>query len=71
MRMRLKGEAMAKKKAGTNTRVEGTKSDQRIPFTMTQDELKDFDNARAKKYPLATRSTVIRELIANFVKETK
>jgi hypothetical protein len=69
--MRPKGKAMAKKKATSNTRVEGTKSDQRIPFTMTEDELKDFDNARAKKYPLATRSTVIRELISNFVKETK
>jgi metal-responsive CopG/Arc/MetJ family transcriptional regulator len=62
---------MAKKKAASNTRVEGAKSDQRIPFTMTEDELKDFDSARAKRYPLATRSTVIRELISNFVKETK
>jgi|HubBroStandDraft_3_1064219.scaffolds.fasta_scaffold2598068_1 hypothetical protein len=63
---------MPKKKATTsNTRVEGEKSDQRIPFTMTEAELEAFDNARAKKYPLATRSTVIRELIANFVKETK
>jgi hypothetical protein len=69
--MRPKGQAMAKKKAASNTRVEGAKSDQRIPFTMTEDELKDFDSARAKKYPLATRSTVIRELISNFVKETK
>ena len=63
---------MAKTKASTrNTRVEGTMSDQRIPFTMTAAELEDFDKARAKKYPLATRSTVIRELIAKFVKETK
>jgi hypothetical protein len=69
--MRPKGKAMAKKKAASNTRVDGVKSDQRIPFTMTEDELKDFDSARAKKYPLATRSTVIRELISNFVKETK
>jgi hypothetical protein len=66
---------MAKKKAASNTasntRVEGAKSDQRIPFTMTHAELEAFDSARAKKYPLVTRSTVIRELIANFVKETK
>jgi hypothetical protein len=63
---------MAKTNASTsNTRVKGTMSDQRIPFTMTAAELEDFDKARAKKYPLATRSTVIRELIAKFVKETK
>jgi metal-responsive CopG/Arc/MetJ family transcriptional regulator len=59
---------MAKTKA---TRVKGAMSDKRIPFTMTAGELEDFDKARAKKYPLATRSTVIRELIAKFVKETK
>ena len=68
---RLKGKVMAKKKAVSNTRVEGVKSEKRIPFTMTPAELEDFDKARAKRYPLATRSTVIRELIANFVKETK
>lgn len=63
---------MAKTKASTGkTRVEGVYSDKRIPFTMTPKELEEFDKARAKKYPLATRSMVIRELIAKFVKETK
>ena len=53
-----------------NTRVPGVASDVRIPFTMTVEESAAFDEARAKKYPLAKRSDVLRELIAKFVRET-
>jgi metal-responsive CopG/Arc/MetJ family transcriptional regulator len=50
---------------------EGKKSENRVPFMMTDKELEAFDKARAKAYPLATRSSVIRALIEKFVKETK
>ena len=47
------------------------KSENRVPLMMSDAELEAFDKARAKAYPLATRSAVIRELIEKFVKETK
>jgi len=47
------------------------KSENRVPLMMSDAELEAFDKARAKVYPLATRSAVIRELIEKFVKETK
>lgn len=59
----------AKAKAKGNTRVPGAVSDVRIPFTMTAEESAAFDEARARKYPLAKKSDVLRDLIAKFVKE--
>lgn len=47
------------------------KSENRVPLMMSDKELEAFDKARAKVYPLATRSAVIRALIEKFVKETK
>jgi hypothetical protein len=58
-----------KAKAKGNTRVPGAVSDVRIPFTMTAEESAAFDEARARKYPLAKKSDVLRDLIAKFVKE--
>lgn len=49
----------------------GKKSDNRVPLMMSDAELEAFDKARAKAYPLATRSAVIRALIEKFVKENK
>jgi hypothetical protein len=54
-----------------NTRVKGAKSEERIPFTMTTEELEAFEKARAKKHPLVPRSAVIRELIAEYVKKAR
>jgi len=54
-----------------NTRIDGVKSDVRIPFTLTEEESVAFDAACAKKFPLATRSAVLRELVAQFVKGAK
>jgi hypothetical protein len=59
-----------KEKPKGNTRVPGKVSDVRIPFTMTAEESEAFDKARAKKYPLAKKSDVLRDLIAKFVRET-
>jgi hypothetical protein len=54
-----------------NTRVKGAKSEERIPFTMTTEELEAFEKARAKEDPLAPRSAVIRKLIAEYVKKAR
>jgi hypothetical protein len=59
------------KKPTSKTRVEGVKSEERIPFVMTTAELAAFDAARAKFHPLVTRSAVIRELIAEYAKRVK
>jgi metal-responsive CopG/Arc/MetJ family transcriptional regulator len=50
---------------------EDKKSGNRIPIMMSDKELEAFDKARAKAYPLVTRSAVIRDLIEKFVKETR
>jgi metal-responsive CopG/Arc/MetJ family transcriptional regulator len=47
------------------------KSENRVPIMMSDAELEAFDKARAKAYPLANRSSVIRALIEKFVKENK
>jgi metal-responsive CopG/Arc/MetJ family transcriptional regulator len=47
------------------------RSENRVPIMMSNKELEAFDKARAKAYPLADRSKVIRALIEKFVKETK
>jgi hypothetical protein len=47
------------------------KTENRVPLLMSNAELEAFDKARAKAYPLADRSKVIRALIDKFVKETK
>jgi hypothetical protein len=47
------------------------KTENRVPLLMSDAELEAFDKARAKAFPLADRSKVLRALIEKFVKETK